>query len=216
MTKKTPSENRRIRRYLLNRAKRGKLRKGETERYYVDNKGIEYPYKWEAKMSSMYNIIMGCFKNGFPVAVPRLWYMAWAFYPFFFVRKDLKVIDPIPVLNHERIHIRQQRDIHLTISLPLLVLCSIAEFLGWFDPIWIICLIPFIPTIIYGLEMLRSARILVLNDVQDITFHKVRENTCFEREAISRATNEEYLYHRKFWAVLAYTGWKRFLNYGIK
>lgn len=56
----------------------------------------------------------------------------------------------------------------------------------------------------------------MLNGIEGITFNKVRENTCFERESISRATNADYLLSRKFWAVLAYTGWKVFRNYGMK
>lgn len=209
------SDERRARRILLTRAKKGRLRKGETESYFVDNKGIEYPYKWEAKLSSFDNIVMGCFKNGFPIVVPKLWYTAWAFYPFFFIRKDLKVEDPIPVLNHERIHVRQQRDIHLTMSLPLVILCGFAELFGWFNPIYLLCSVPFIPTILYGFEMLRSFHNLWEAN-SPITFNKVRENTCFERESISRASNADYLLHRKFWGVLAYTGWKRFQNYGVK
>lgn len=209
------SDDRRVRRYLMNRAKKGRLRKGEAEKIYADNKGIEYEYKWAAKLSSFFNIVGGCFKNGFPIVVPKLWYTAWAFYPFFFVRKDLKVKDPIPVLNHERIHVRQQRDIHITISLPIIILCGFAEMFGWFNPIYLLCSVPFIPTIIYGIEMLRSLRNLVANSEDEVTFHRVRENTCFERESISRATNADYLFTRKFWAVLAYTGWKRFQNYGL-
>ena len=210
------SENRRIRRRLLRLSKKGRLHTGDTEKVYLDNKGVEYPFACIAKASSFFNVLSGCFKNGFPIAVPRLWYVAWAFYPFFFVRKDLKVENPIAVLNHERIHIRQQRDIHLTISLPLLVLCGFAEYFGWFNPLAVLWIIPFIPTILYGFDMLRAYRELVINNTQKITFDKVRENTCFERESISRATNADYLLSRKFWAVLAYTGWKAFQNYGIK
>lgn len=217
------SDERRARRILLTRAKKGRLRKGETERSYADNKGTEYPYEWEAKLSSFYNVISGCFKNGFPIAVPKLWYVAWAFYPFFFVRKNLRVKDPIAILNHERIHIRQQRDIHLTIGLPLIILCGFAEWFGWFNPIYLLCIIPFIPTIVYGLEMLRAYLCLQYRGTWEneettfsATLNKVRENTCFERESISRATNADYLLYRKFWAVLAYTGWKQFQNYGIK
>lgn len=219
------SENRRTRRYLELRAKKGKLGKKDLGQTYADNKGIEYDYKWIAKISSFYNIVMGCFKNGFPIFVPKLWYIAWAFYPFFFIRKDLRVEDPIPILNHERIHVRQQRDIHLCVSLPLLILCAIAEFLGWFNPLWLICLTPFIPTIFYGIEMLRSWQNLCDNNKdiygtkewdEVITFKNIRENTCFEREAISRATNADYLFERKFMAVLAYTGIKCFSNYGMK
>lgn len=218
------SDERRAKRILFTRAKKGRLRKGETENYYIDNRGIEYPYKWEAKLSSFYNLIAGCLKNGFPIVVPKLWYTAWAFYPFFFVRKDLKVKDPISVLNHERIHVRQQRDIHLTISLPLVILCVFAELFGWFNSIYLLCSVPFIPTILYGFEMLRSFRNLFERNMEqsfiemrtNITFNRVRENTCFERESISRAPNADYLLDRKFWAVLAYTGWKRFQNYGMK
>ena len=210
------SENRRTRRRLLRLSKKGRLRNGDTERVYLDNKGDEYPFAWIARVASFFNVVSGCFKNGFPIAVSKLWYTAWAFYPFFFVRKSLGVKDPIPVLNHERIHIRQQRDIHLAISLPLIVLCGFAECLGWFNPGYILCVIPFMPTIIYGLDMIRSYRSLVINGIEHITFNLVRENTCFEREAISRATNADYLFERKPWAMLAYTGWKVFQNYGMK
>ena len=208
------SENRRTRRYLELRAKKGRLGKKELGQTYADNKGIEYDYKWVAKVSSFYNIVMGCFKNGFPILVPRLWYVAWAFYPFFFVRKDLRVEDPVPILNHERIHVRQQRDIHLCVSLPLLILCAVAEFLGWFNPALVLCSVPFIPSIFYGIEMLRSWSNLRKRG-EEITINKVRENTCYEREAISRSTNADYLFERKFMAVLAYTGIKWFSKYGM-
>lgn len=209
------SEERRIRRRLLTRSKKGRLRTGEKEQFYTDNIGLEYPYKWEAKLSSFYNVFMGCMRNGFPIAVSKLWYSAWAFYPFFFVRKDLKVKDPIPVLNHERIHVRQQWDIHITISLPILILLMIMELFVGFNPIPYICCIPFIPTLLYGFEMLRTWATLKRMGIGHITFHKVRENTCFEREAVSRSTNAGYLHQRKFWAVLAYTGWKIFQKYGM-
>lgn len=216
------STNRREKRYLLHRAKKGRLRKGETTMTYSDNIGIEYPYKWEARLSSFYNIVSGCLKNGFPVVVPKLWYEAWAFYPFFFIRRDLKVLDHIPILNHERIHIRQQRDIHLTISVPLIILFLLLELFAGFKPFLFLCIVPFIPTAFYGLEMIRSwHHLLIKKSIGDaseekVTFHEVRENTCFEREAISHAPNAEYLFTRKFWAVLAYTGWKGFQNYGTK
>ena len=209
------SEERRIRRRLLTRSKKGRLRTGEKEQFYTDNIGLEYPYKWEAKLSSFYNVFMGCMRNGFPIAVSKLWYSAWAFYPFFFVRKNLKVKDPIPVLNHERIHVRQQWDIHITISLPILILLMIMELFVGFIPIPYICCIPFIPTLLYGFEMLRTWATLKRMGIGHITFHKVRENTCFEREAVSRSTNAGYLHQRKFWAVLAYTGWKLFQKYGM-
>lgn len=211
------SENRRTRRQLIRLSKKGRLRNGDTEKSYLDNRGIGYPYAWIARVSSFFNVISGCFKNGFPVIVSRLWYPAWAFYPFFFVRSDLRVENPISVLNHERIHIRQQRDIHILISLPLLILSIFAECFGWFAPEVLLCVVPFTPTIVYGLEMVRAYKNLMTSGVYDkITFDMVRENTCFERESISRATNADYLLHRKFLAVLAYTGWKCFQKYGMK
>lgn len=209
------SEERRIRRHLLTRSKKGRLKTGEKEQFYVDNIGLEYPYKWEAKLSSFYNVFMGCMRNGFPVVVPKLWYSAWAFYPFFFVRKNLPTEGAIPTLNHERIHVRQQWDIHVTISFPIIILLMVLELFGDFNPLPYLCGVPFIPTLLYGFDMVRSWRNLVLNGIEHVTFHKVRENTCFEREAISRSTNTEYLHQRKFWAVLAYTGWKSFQNYGM-
>lgn len=208
--KKQASEKRRITRYLIQHGDRKDM--GTT---YADNLGHEYDYKWIAKFSSFCNVIAGCFKNGFPIVVNKLRYNAQAFYPFFFVRRDLKVDDPITTLNHERIHVRQQYDIHLLISLPLLILCGMSEMFGWFNVIWVLLMIPFIPTIVYGLEVIRSWVSLYLKKEPDITFQKVRENTCFEREATMRGPNAEYLFSRKFLAVIAYMGIKRFNNYGI-
>lgn len=207
--KKQASENRRVRRYLLQHGERKDL--GTT---YADNLGHEYDYEWVAKFSSFCNVFFGCLKNGFPIVVTRLRYNAQAFYPFFFVRKDLKVDDPIAVLNHERIHVRQQYDIHILFSLPLLILSGVAELLGWWNPLWTLLVIPFMPTIIYGLEMLRVWISWMREDVAHYTFQEVRENTCFEREAVSRGPNADYLFNRKFMAVLAYTGWKIFEDYG--
>lgn len=208
----------------LRRTKRYLLRKGDSKdrfQTYADNKGIEYDYKWIAKLSSFYNMFMGCLKNGFPIVVPKLWYNAWAFYPFFFIRKDLRTDDPITVLNHERIHIRQQVDIHLTFSLPIIIGCLVLELLGDFNPLSVLWVVPFIPTIIYGVGFIRSWANLISRNRKNglekskVTFSAIRENTSFERESISKGPNANYLYTRKFWAVLAYTGWGLFKNYGI-
>lgn len=218
MSKQT-SDDRRARCRLKTLYKKGKLKKGDTLTTYVDNAGGEHDYKWAARCASFLNVFRGCLRNGFPVVVPRLWYSAWACYPFFFIRKTLNVSDPIPTLNHERIHIRQQRDIHLVVSVPLIIVAFILELLTDFNPLWILCWVPFIPTFFYAVEMLRSWNQLqknVDNCDTPITLNNVRENTCFEREAISRSTNAEYLFKRKFWAVLAYTGIKCFQNYGMK
>lgn len=196
--------NRRERRLLLQKGKRG-----EEYTTYVDNKGNEFDYKIAAKLSSFLNIMWGCTKRGFPVVVPYLRYNAWAFYPFFFIRKNVRknFQQSLTLINHERIHVVQQRDIHVTISLPLVFLCCLAEAFGWFNPFYLLCCIPFTPTILYGAEMIRSFHNLVMREMvsgSPITFEKVRANTCFEREAISRSTNLDYLIQRKFWAVADY------------
>ena len=208
--KKQASELRHDKRLLL---RRGVTRDKITT--YADNVGHEYNYLWIARVSSFCNVIGGCFRNGFPIVVSHLWYNAWAFYPFFCVRKKLTCSDPIPTLNHERIHVRQQRDLHLLVSLPLLILAIFAEICKWFNPLWIFLVIPFVPTIFYGIELLRVALTLRKTYEGKITFNTLRENTCYERESIMRATNADYLLHRKFLAVLAFKGWKIFQNYGI-
>lgn len=187
------------------------LRKGGTKyrkQAYADNKGCEYDHKWIARMASFYNLIMGCFKNGFPISVPKLWYNAWAFYPFFFIRKDLKVDDPIPILNHERIHVRQQRELHMLFSIPLFIMSF------WY--IYLLVLIPFVPTFIYLLNFLYTYALMSRKLPENLSISMVRENTCFERESVSRSMNAYYLYNRKPFAFLAYTGIKWFKNYGMK
>ena len=181
--------------------------------FYTDNAGNEFDYKIAARLSSFLNILFGCLKNGFPIAIKRLRHNAWAFYPFFFVRKVVDTKDPLPLLNHERIHVRQQRDIHLTFSLPLLVLNCVADYFGWFSPIPLLVLIVFLPTIFYGIELLR-VRIKYRSSIKK-TFKQWRSLTAYEMEANSRATNYDYLAERKFWAVLAYMDIKMFKDYGI-
>lgn len=209
------SDNRRAKRRLLLLHKKGKLATSEKEQLYSDWTGELFKFKWLARFSSFCKVVNGCFHNGFPIVCKKLWYNAWACWPFFFVRHDIEG-DPIPILNHERIHVRQQWDIHVTISLPLFILAMVAEMAGWFNPIWVLMLLPFIPTILYGIEMIRSYRNLLFRGEEDINITMVRANTCFEREAISKQLNAEYLFDRKFWAVLAYTGIPIFNNYGIK
>lgn len=209
------SDNRRAKRRLMMLHKKGKLAESEKEQLYSDWTGELFKYKWLAKFSSFCKVVNGCFHNGFPIVCKKLWYNAWAFWPFFFVRRDIEG-DPIPILNHERIHVRQQWDIHVTISLPLFILAVVSDMAGWFNPFLILMWIPFIPTILYGIEMTRSYRNLILREEENITLKMVRANTCFEREAISKQLNTEYLFDRKFWSVLAYTGISIFNNYGIK
>lgn len=204
------SENRFVKRFLL---RRGERKYEHT--VYSDNIGVEYDYKWVAALSSFCNVFMGCLKNGFPVVVPWLWYPAWAFYPFFLIRGNLNagVNDVIAILGHERIHVRQQRDLHIMFSLPLIGIALFGEVLGWFNPLYLLIVVPFVPTIFYGIDMLRAwfylwdrntTREVIEELDSSITFAKVRAYTCFEREATSHCLNEEYLKKRKFMAVLKY------------
>lgn len=197
------SDERRSKRRLLTLQRKGKLTKGETETTYADNSGAEYSNKYLARVSSFLNILVGCFLRGFPIVVPWLPYNAWAFYPFFFVCRNLQLSskDIVETLNHERIHVVQQRDIHLTFSLPLMIFFVIAEVKGWFDPLPYLLIIPFIPTILYGIDFLRKSK-WVLKEKR--TFSEIREATCFEQESIRNSSDLEYLFKRKFWAVLKY------------
>ena len=180
---------------------------------YADNAGRDFDYKIAARISSFLNIFVGCMRNGFPIVVKNLRYNAWAFYPFFFVRKKIDVKDPLPLLNHERIHVRQQRDIHLTFSLPLLILNCVADYFNWFSPVPLLILVVFLPTIFYGIELLRVY--IKYHNTGKHTFQEWRSFTAYEMESTSRATNYDYLSERKFWAVLAYMDIKIFRNYGI-
>lgn len=207
------SEERRAKRKLLQLRKKGRLGQ-KVEQLYADCTGTMHKKSYIARMYSFCKIIDGCMHNGFPIVVKHLWYNAWACWPFFFVRSNIEG-DPIPLLNHERIHVRQQWDIHVAISFPLFVLFEILEFLGYSNIVWALLVLPFIPTIFYGIAMIFSYRNLLLRDTDRITFTMVRANTCFEREAISHQLNAEYLLNRKFMAVLAYTDIKKFRNYGL-
>ena len=209
---KSESEARRIRRRYKTLARKGRVRE-EKEQMYADNKGQLYKYKFIARISSFYNIVVGCLHNGFPIAVPHLWYNAWAVWPFFFVRKNLDMKDPLPTLNHERIHVRQQWDIMVTFAPWILALCIYMEIKGMAP--YPLIVIPFLPTIFYGAAMVQSF-INLKRRGEATTFNEVRANTCFERESISKSLNYDYLHTRKFWAVLAYIGIKLFRNYGIK
>lgn len=197
------SENRRIRRYLL--------RKGSTkdkEQIYADNLGNLYDYKFIAKLSSFHNLFWGCVRNGFPISVRHLWYNAWAFYPFFFIRKEMRTNDVLAVLNHERIHIRQQRDILMFIGVPfILVILYGGFFLG--VPFELALLAIMFPTIFYMVDFCRTffvLRKLMKRGLrkEPITIQAIRENTCYELEATSKAKNFDYLNERKLFEHLNY------------
>ena len=186
----------------ITRYEKRHVQKSEEQKVmYMDNKGVEYEHKFIAQASSFYNIVMGMFKNGFPVVVPRLWYSAWAFYPFFFVRSDMRCEEePLVILNHERIHVRQQRDLHIVISVPLIILSF------WF-PMWLL-IVPFVPTFFYYVDLVRVYFQYKGTMPQEDRhkFSELRKYTSFEAEAISNSTNLDYLYKRKFFAVLGYIG----------
>lgn len=171
------------RRLLLRRGGR----KDEAE-FYTDNRGQDYEYKFVANLSSFVNFFGSCLKNGFPVVTNKLWYAAWAFYPFFFIRPSTR--DAVYVLNHERIHIRQQREIFLYIGIPLFIL---SIFVG--IPL---VLLPFLPTFLYLCDFIRSYVYMVLKmRTFKISGNAIRQFTCFEKEAERHAPNLHYLLYRK-------------------
>ena len=149
--------------------------------------------------------MLGCLRNGFPVVRKRMRYSGWAFWPFFFIhaRTDDKAVKT--TINHERIHIRQQWDIHKTITFPLIVAFIVLEFCG--HPVaWpFLVLLPFIPTILYGLDMFR-VRVFWNKSKGKATFASVREATCFETESRMHQLNDDYLKDRPTWAVVKYIG----------
>lgn len=215
MDKKIDRTARSVRRYLK---RHGEAK--ELDREWVDVAGKVYDTEMAAKVSSFLTIVYGCFKRGFPVVVPYLFYPAWTFYPFIFIRKDFSG-DIISTFGHEAIHNLQQRDIHLTVSLPIFVILFLTEMFAGIGTLTItagLLTLPFIPTFFYIADWVRTFRNMVIerekdNSLPEVTLKAVRENTCFEREANAHCMNEEYLKTRKFWGVLAYTGWKRFKNY---
>lgn len=163
--------------------------------------GQEYSSKIQAQVSSGIRLFLGCLQNGFPICIKRLHYKAWAFYPFFFMRSDMKG-DPTLIINHERIHCRQQMEIHLCISLPLAIL------FGIINPLLLI-LCPFVPTMLYYIDWLRC---LIKYKGHDALF--IRKQISFELEADTRSTNLCYLADRKWFAFLGYTGIKIFSKLG--
>ena len=170
--------------------------KGDTQEHYIDNRGQEYDYKWVAKVASLINFISGGFQSGFPVLVNKLRYPAWAFYPMFFIRRDLKVENPIHILNHERIHIKQQRELIGAIT-PLLIILAFLGSWAW------VLLIPFIPTVAYWLNVIY----VIITCGKILKYSEIRRRTCFEIEAERFASDKDYLLHRKVFHNL------RFLNY---
>lgn len=188
-----------VSRYLR---RHGESKDQETE--YLDVAGNVFSYQWVAKLSSFLHIFVGCLKNGFPIVRKRMRYSGWAFWPFFFVRADVDDKVVRSAINHERIHIRQQWEIHKTLSIPILIGCIVLEILGY-GILWgVLCTLPFIPTIFYGIDMLRVYVKWNEENLGKPTFSSVRARTCYEVEASMHQLNDEYLKDRKFWAVLKY------------
>lgn len=197
------SENRRIKRYLLCRSKKGKLRSAPKELDYLDNIGVPYKYKAIAAMSSFYNVFSGCLKNGFPLYAPWLPYNAWAFYPFFFIKKGVTLDNIRSLVNHERIHIRQQRELHLLVSLPLLVFAAVGEHLSLFNPIWVLLVVPFVPSIFYLMDIFRVVILAAMNGDR-LSFSSLRRKTTFEKEATLCSYETNYLCSRKPFSFIKY------------
>lgn len=172
---------------------------------YLDVAGNVYQYKWLAGLFSFIYIFLGCLRNGFPVVLRKMRYAGWAFWPFFFIRAvtDDKAVRA--TINHERIHVRQQWDIHRLISFPILLGCLVLEIgFHWYIPWAFLVMIPFIPTILYGVDMFRVLVTWNKESFGKATFQSVRERTCYEMECRMHQLNDDYLKDRKFLAVLKY------------
>ena len=184
------------------------LRHGESkdlERGYVDVTGHYYDSKLAARLSSFLTIMFGCLRNGFPVMRRNMRYAGWSFWPFFFIhaRVDEKAVKT--TINHERIHIRQQWDIHRIITLPILLGLIALEVFGVHVPLLAYFALPFIPTILYGVDMIRVL-LCWRKSKGKITFASLRESTCYEAESRAHQLNDDYLKDRKFLAVLKHIG----------
>ena len=170
---------------------------------YLDVAGNVYSYKWLASLFSFFYIVFGCLRNGFPVVLKKMRYAGWAFWPFFFVRASTDDKTVRATINHERIHVRQQWDIHRLVSFPILLGCIVVDILGGSAPWLLLCSLPFVPTILYGLDMLR-VRVTWNHAFGKPTFQAVRERTCYEMECRMHQLNDDYLKDRKFMACLSY------------
>ena len=168
---------------------------------FIDNRGNSYEQKWIAMVASFVNFISAGLKNGFPILVKRLKYPAWAFYPFFFIRRNLLVENPIHVLNHERIHVRQQREILLVGVLPIIFLAIISSW-AW------ILILPFLHTIAYWINV----SYIALTNKCSLSYSEVRKRTCFEIEAERFSSDEDYLLHRKPFHNLRFINYKKYLR----
>lgn len=187
-------------RYLLRHGGRKNLDKG-----YVDVVGNYYDSRLAARLSSFLAIMAGCMRNGFPVVRRHMRYAGWAFWPFFFIHARTDEAAVKATINHERIHIRQQWDIHRLVSFPLLIVLAFVEITGGSVPLLAYFVLPFVPTIMYGVDMLRVL-IFWKKSRGRITFMGLREGTCYETECRMHQLNDEYLKDRKFLAVLKHIG----------
>ena len=120
-------------------------------------------------------------------------FQAMAFWPFIFSKSRL-MSDRRK--NHERIHLRQQREVMLVSLILMLVLCL--TFLSW----WWMTAVPFVYYLLYGIEYV--VRLMV---------HGKKEayrNISFEQEAIMNEHNFYYLKKRKRFAWIKYIGKKTY------
>ena len=125
--------------------------------------------------------------------IPFGGFQAMAFWPFIFSKSRLMGDRR---KNHERIHLRQQREVMLVSLIPMLVLCLTC--LSW----WWMAVVPFVYYLLYGIEYV--IRLLV---------HGKKEayrNISFEQEAIIYERDFYYLKERMRFAWVKYTGRKTY------
>ena len=125
--------------------------------------------------------------------IPFGGFQAMAFWPFIFSKSRL-MSDRRK--NHERIHLRQQREVMLVSLIPMLVLCLTC--LSW----WWMTAVLFVYYLLYGIEYV--IRLLV---------HGKKEayrNISFEQEAIIYERDFYYLKERMRFAWIKFIGRKTY------
>ena len=125
--------------------------------------------------------------------IPFGGFQAMAFWPFIFSKSRL-MSDRRK--NHERIHLRQQREVMVVSLIPMLVLCLTC--LSW----WWMGAVPFVYYLLYGIEYV--VRLMAYGKKE------AYRNISFEQEAIMNEYDFYYLKKRMRFAWMRYIGRKTY------
>lgn len=129
------------------------------------------------------------------IRAPKNWFAAFTVYCFIFVRNDVKVT-PL-LLNHERIHTRQQIEVFALAVLVMFPLCVFVGLSWW----WLLAT----PAAFFVLYF-----ICWLIEILLPPYDRAYSNICFETEAYYNENNPDYLQTRKPFAFLLYISNKKY------